>query len=146
MTVHLPETIRQQINRHAEKDYPYECCGFMLGYIRDDVRHITELRIQDNERENSKENRFLISPEAFRDAERYATNQDLDMLGVYHSHPDHPADPSEFDRTHAWPWYTYIIISVNDGNAGNLKAWQLHEDRSGYFELEVVNETHKQKI
>lgn len=145
MIIRISEDLKQRINRHAEIDYPYECCGFMLGTIRDGVRYITELRMQDNERDNSKENRFLISPMAFRDAERYADEKNLDLLGIYHSHPDHPANPSEFDREHAWPWYIYVIVSVNKGKAGAFKAWQLEEDRSGYFELEIEFEKQQQE-
>lgn len=137
MIVRLSQSIVEHINRHGESDYPYECCGFLLGSEKDGVRHITELRMQKNERNESKENRFLISPEAFKDAERYADKTGINLLGIYHSHPDHPADPSEFDREHAWPWFTYVIVSVNKGKAGTFKAWQLKEDRSGYELLDI---------
>lgn len=140
MSIHIPKSLVEQINRHGEMDYPHECCGFIYGRVSEDERHITELRMQSNEREDSRENRFLITPDEFLLAERYARKTGLDMLGVYHSHPDHPAIPSEFDREHAWPWYTYLIVSVNEGEAGVLKGWQLREDRSGYDELELTIE------
>ena len=140
MSIHIPKSLVEQINRHGEQDYPHECCGFMYGHVSGEERHITELRMQSNEREDSRENRFLISPDEFMQAERYARKTGLDMLGVYHSHPDHPAIPSEFDREHAWPWYTYLIVNVGKGKAGVLKGWQLREDRSGYDELELTIE------
>lgn len=146
MIIRISQSILQRINRHGEFDYPYECCGFLLGSDNDGIRHITDLRMQKNERDDSRENRFLISPEAFKDAERYADEMKIDLLGIYHSHPDHPADPSEFDREHAWPWFTYVIVSVNHGKAGALKAWQLKEDRSGYqlLDIRIENENSKQ--
>jgi len=76
--------------------------------------------------------RFLIGPRDILNAEREARRAGLDVLGFYHSHPDSPARPSEFDREHAWPWYTYLIISIENGEAGPLNGWQLRDDRSGY--------------
>lgn len=148
MAVFIPKLLRDHINQHAEKEYPYECCGFLYGHVSGDDRYITELRIQSNERESSRENRFLISPDEFRLAERHARNNNLEMLGIYHSHPDHPAVPSEFDREHAWPWFTYLIVSVEKGRAGILRGWQLQEDRSGYDELTLTieEESHIQSV
>lgn len=140
MSIHIPKHLVEQINKHGEKEYPHECCGFLFGHVTENERHITELRLQTNEREDSRENRFLISPDEFMMAERYARKSGLAMLGVYHSHPDHPAVPSQFDRDHAWPWYTYLIVSVAQGEAGVLKGWQLREDRSGYDELTLTIE------
>ena len=140
MSIHIPKSLVEQINKHGEQDYPHECCGFLYGRVSGEERYITELRMQSNEREDSRENRFLISPDEFMQAERYARKTGLDMLGVYHSHPDHPAIPSEFDREHAWPWYTYLIVNVGKGKAGVLKGWQLREDRSSYNELELTIE------
>src|SRR5271169_191898 len=80
---------------------------------------------------------FSITPEDFRAAERAAAERGLDLLGWYHSHPDHPARPSEFDREHAWPWYSYVIVSVDGGVPKDLTSWQLEDDRSK-FQPEVV--------
>ncbi len=144
MRVVLPAAIMDQIRQHAEETYPHECCGFLLGDQEDGTRLIREIRRQPNERAESRETRFLITPEQFRNAERYAKKAGLAMLGIYHSHPDHPARPSEYDRDHAWPWYSYLILSVGGGAAGGRgvggesRLWQLKDDRSGFEPHDLV--------
>jgi proteasome lid subunit RPN8/RPN11 len=85
-----------------------------------------------NSREDSPERRYLIAPEDMLDAEKEARRLGIDIIGVYHSHPDHPARPSEFDREHAFPWYSYVIVSVQKGEPENLTAWVLKDDRSSF--------------
>jgi proteasome lid subunit RPN8/RPN11 len=140
MKLILPEGIMEQIRGHGEQTYPHECCGFLFGSQEDGSRLVSEIRRQPNERTDSRENRFLITPEQFRDAERAARKAGLLMLGIYHSHPDSPARPSEYDRDHAWPWYSYLILSVGRGAAGESRVWQLRDDRSGFDprELEIA--------
>jgi proteasome lid subunit RPN8/RPN11 len=137
MKLVLPGQIFQQVRRHGEETYPHECCGFLFGRQDDGTRVITEIRRQPNERTESRQNRFLITPGQFRDAERAARNAGLSMVGIYHSHPDSPARPSEYDRDHAWPWYSYLIVSVGKGAAGESYAWELKEDRSGFVAQEL---------
>lgn len=137
MKVRLTPEVEEQIRQHGEEDYPYECCGFLVGELQDGVKVITEIRRQANERDESRETRYLIRPEEFRAAERYAREQGKDMLGIYHSHPDHPSEPSEYDRNHAWPWYAYLILSVQDGEASRLQGWQLRDDRSAFNESQI---------
>ena len=132
MKLVLPARIMEQIRSHGEETYPHECCGFLFGSQEDGSRLVSEIRRQANERTDSRENRFLITPEQFRDAERAARKAGLLMLGIYHSHPDSPARPSEYDRDHAWPWYSYLILSVGRGAAGESRVWQLRDDRSGF--------------
>ena len=91
-----------------------------------------------NRRDDSPRNRFSITPEDFRAAERAASERGLDLLGWYHSHPDHPARPSEFDREHAWPWYSYVIVSVDKGVSKDLTSWQLEDDRSKFVPEDVA--------
>ncbi len=143
MTLVLPAALMEQIRRQAEETYPHECCGFLLGGQENGSRLISEIRRQPNERAESRENRFLITPGQFRDAERHARKAGLLMLGIYHSHPDSPARPSEYDRDHAWPWYSYLILSVGRGVAGESRAWQLREDRSGFDPHEIVVEENR---
>jgi proteasome lid subunit RPN8/RPN11 len=137
MKLVLPEQIFLQIRRHGEETYPHECCGFLFGRQDDGTRVIAEIRQQPNERTESRQNRFLITPGQFRDAERAARNAGLSMVGIYHSHPDSPARPSEYDRDHAWPWYSYLIVSVGKGAAGESYVWELNEDRSGFVAQEL---------
>ncbi len=135
MKVVVPGEILERMRRHGEETYPHECCGFMLGSAEDGLQRITEIRSQPNERTDSRENRFVISPEQFKAAETYARKTGLQLVGIYHSHPDSPARPSEYDRDHAWPWFSYIIVSVKAGKAAEAKAWQLRDDRSGFDAL-----------
>jgi proteasome lid subunit RPN8/RPN11 len=93
----------------------------------------------ENERADSPANRFLIPADRVRRIEADARTLGLDLVGFYHSHPDHPARPSEFDREHAWPWYSYVILEVRGGRDAALRAWRLAEDRSG-FEEEPLEE------
>ena len=132
---------RAQIAAHAEQTYPDECCGILLG--RDapatgDARAIERLLPIDNAwGAGERRRRFLITPRDMLRAEREARVAGLDVVGFYHSHPDAPARPSEFDREHAWPWYTYLIAGVTQGRAETLAGWQLREDRVGYDEIEL---------
>ena len=126
-----------RIEQHGAAAYPNECCGMLLGKEQDGRKIIAEILPLKNARDDSPRNRFLILPEDFLMGEREARNRGLDVLGFYHSHPDHFAQPSEYDRAHAWPWYTYLILGVNGGVAGALTGWQLTEDRSQFLQEEL---------
>lgn len=117
------------MQEHAEGYYPNECCGFFYGRDEEDVRKVTLAREVANAKEGDQSNRFRIDPGDYQKAEKYALEHDLDLLGVYHSHPDHPAEPSEHDRKVAMPYFSYIIISVQDGEAVATRSWQLNNDR-----------------
>ena len=134
----LAKNLEQEIRDHGAKDYPNECCGAMLGTDGDTGREVRALFPLINRRDDSPRNRFSITPEDFRAAERAAVERGLDLLGWYHSHPDHPARPSEFDRDHAWPWYSYVIVSVDGGVPKDLTSWQLEDDRSKFQPEEVL--------
>ena len=127
-----PELLRA-IRRHGEQDYPHECCGMLLGRFDPDGKRVLELLPISNAREEAqKRNRFLITAQEFQRGERLARERHLDVLGFYHSHPDHPAAPSGFDQGHAWPTYSYIIVAVQEGRAGALTSWELEPDRSRF--------------
>src|SRR5580700_3560253 len=134
----LSKTIEQRIRAHGAKDYPNECCGAMLGSDAGVDRKVEALYPLTYRRDDSPRNRFSITPEDFRAAEREASEQGLDLLGWYHSHPDHPARPSEFDREHAWPWYSYVIVSVETGNPKELTSRRLEDDRSKFQPEEIL--------
>jgi proteasome lid subunit RPN8/RPN11 len=129
MTLKLSHGLTDRIRAHAAEAYPHECCGALLGRDRDAVREILDLLPLPNQHELSPRNRFLITADDFRRAEGAARERGLELVGWYHSHPDQPALPSEFDRQHAWPWYSYIIVSVEKGGANALASWRLAEDR-----------------
>jgi proteasome lid subunit RPN8/RPN11 len=128
----IREALLQKIHAHGVETYPHECCGALLGSDGEGSREIIDLLPLANRRDDSPRNRFELTPDDVRLAERTAAGKHLDLLGWYHSHPDAPARPSEFDRDHAWPWYSYIIVSVLKGEPRHTTSWRLRDDRSGY--------------
>lgn len=134
MKVLLSSEVAQAIRAHAREAYPDECCGALLGVETDEGRHIRQLVRLENERIDERRRRFYISPQQVLQVERYAQAHGLSLLGFYHSHPDHPAVPSEYDRQHALPFYSYPIVSVQQGEPTELRSWRLRDDRSGFDE------------
>ena len=136
MTAAVTEKIRQ----HGENEYPNECCGILIGtLLPDKSKQVTELCSISNARaEAEKHNRFLITPDELMRGELHARKNKLDVLGFYHSHPDHPSAPSPYDLEHAWPFYSYVIVSVDTGQAAILTSWELENDRS-HFNEETIN-------
>jgi proteasome lid subunit RPN8/RPN11 len=130
----LTEAQLAAIARHAEADPSQECCGLMLGtYSAGGTKVVADLLPLDNARESeARHNRFLIGPAEMLRGERHARSLGLDIVGIYHSHPNAPAVPSQFDLDHAWPVYSYVIVSVTANGAGPLRSWELREDRSGF--------------
>ena len=143
--IQLAENHRNEIAAHGERDYPYECCGLLLGSFADDgMKAISEIYPISNAREEqAKRNRFLIRPEELMRGERYAQQKGLEVVGFYHSHPDHPAVPSEYDLDHAWPMFSYIVVSVSAGAARDLRSWEMEPDRSRFNEEEIVLIAHR---
>ena len=144
MTLRLYAQVSEQIYAHLSRAYPEEGCGVLLGRDRGDTREVARAVPIQNRREDSKHNRYLIAPEQLLAADREARVAALDVVGFFHSHPDHPALPSSFDLEHAWPFYSYMIVSVEHGQATDMQVWRLAEDRSGFEPetLEVLSEEH----
>jgi proteasome lid subunit RPN8/RPN11 len=127
-----------EIREHGIRDYPYECCGLLLGRFDSDNKVVTETYQISNAREESaKRNRFLITPEELLKGERYARQHNLEVVGFYHSHPDSPAVPSQYDLEHAWPTYSYVIVSTSAGAANDLFSWEQEPDRSRFNQEEI---------
>ena len=128
-----------EIREHGIRDYPYECCGLLLGRFEQDTKTVTETYPISNAREESaKRNRFLITPEELMKGERYARQHKLEVVGFYHSHPDSPAVPSQYDLEHAWPTYSYIIVSTSADRANDLFSWEQEPDRSRFNSEEIT--------
>jgi len=126
------------IREHGIRDYPYECCGLLLGRFGPAGKIVNETYPISNAREESaKRNRFLITPEELMKGERYARAHDLEVVGFYHSHPDSPAVPSQYDLEHAWPTYSYIIVSTSADRATDLFSWEQEPDRSRFNQEEI---------
>ena len=148
MTLTLRAADLEAIHRHAEKEYPAECCGILLGQVSNGEKRAVEviplanlrhdpgraeqlLPVDDPARE-SERNRFLIDPKEQLRVEKSARARGLAVIGYYHSHPDHAARPSAYDREHAWPWYSYLIVAVEAGRAHDSRSWVLAGDRSDF--------------
>jgi proteasome lid subunit RPN8/RPN11 len=146
----ISEALAEKIREHGVETYPYECCGALLGRDHGLVsaesgdgtakmpREVLGLFPLVNRRDDSPRNRFSVTADDVRDAEKSASKQGFDVIGWYHSHPDHPARPSDYDRDHAWPWYSYIIVSVHTGVPQDMTSWRLKDDRSGYWEEKIA--------
>ena len=124
------------IRRHGRETYPHECCGALIG--RDDL--VVEALALPNTTEEGSRRRFRVRPADYRAAGQRAAALGADLLGFYHSHPDHPARPSQYDLDHAWPAFAYVIVAVADREPGSLTAWRLRDDRSRFDEEAVVVE------
>ena len=138
--IYLTEEHIKQIEAHGEKTYPHECGGMIIGRFETDKKTVVELLPMENAMaEGEQHNRVLILPKDVLKAERYARSQKLDVIGYYHSHPDCPAIPSQFDLDHALPVWTYIIVSVEDKKAVDVRAWEMENDRSKFNEEEILS-------
>ena len=128
----LNEKFAAAIRAHGVQSYPHECCGAILGRDAGIAREVLGLVPLANRRDDSPRNRFEITSDDVRMAENKARDLGCDLVGWYHSHPDAPARPSDFDREHAWPWYSYIIVSIEKAGPQAMNSWRLVDDRSRY--------------
>ena len=126
----ITPAVDESIRRHGQETYPHECCGALVG--RDD--RVADVVPLPNTTEEGPRRRFLVRPADYREAERKAGELGGELLGFYHSHPDHPARPSQYDLDHAWPTFAYIIVAVAQGAATDMTVWFLIEDRSSFDE------------
>ena len=150
MVIELSQADLLAIRTHAESTYPNECCGLLLGHLSPNKTLVavmaTEnawspeaseyLAIRTTELASTKRSHYAIAPEVLLKAQREARDRAFDIIGIYHSHPDHPAIPSELDRVYAWHQYSYIIVSVQNGKACDLKSWSL--DAHNRFQPEEI--------
>jgi proteasome lid subunit RPN8/RPN11 len=134
-----PDHLRA-IDRHGEQTYPEECCGFLIGRADAETTWVERLLPVANERQDSRHNRYVINPETVLAAHKEARAAGADVVGYYHSHPDHPSKPSDFDREHAWPGLSYLIVSVQKGRAADARSWRLADDRD-QFDEEIIDQT-----
>lgn len=138
------------VGQHAAMSYPDECCGVLIGRTLGDSTVVERVLSVGNERSDSRHNRYLINPETVLAAHKEARALGLDVVGYYHSHPDHPARPSDFDREHAWPGVSYLIVSVERRNVADVRSWRLADDRERFDEEEIDQSaagfTHKEAV
>jgi len=134
MGLDLAPHVDAAIRAHGAETYPNECCGALIG--RDGV--VSDTFALPNMTEEGPRRRFLVRPQDYQVAERHASDVGAELMGFYHSHPDHPARPSQYDLDHAWPFFSYVIVSVREGVSGDMTSWRLREDRS-VFDQEDLN-------
>ena len=134
--IRAPEAALDVLRAEARAAYPRECCGALLGRTRDGgaSRDMVRPVPLANAWEGAQERRYLIGSGTVLDLESEADREGLQLIGFYHSHPDHGPIPSPFDREHAWPWYIYVIVAVQPGTVGPALAWRLADDRSAFHE------------
>lgn len=130
----LGQALIEKIHEHGSRDYPHECCGALLGHEDGADRNVLGIVPLENQRNDSPNNRFAIEPADVLRAEKEARAKGWDLLGWYHSHPDCPARPSEYDREHAWPWYSYIIFQVEKAEPREMRSWRLDDGRAAFAE------------
>ena len=129
----LEASVAIAIRRHGEETYPHECCGALVG----GNGRATSVVALPNTTEEGPRRRFLVRPSDYRLAEQRATEAGGELLGFYHSHPDHPARPSQYDLDHAWPTFAYVIVAVAEGTARDMTVWYLKDDRTTFEKGEL---------
>jgi len=139
MSLQVPEEILKRIHLHGEQAYPEEGAGLLLGEIEDGNTRVKEILPLVNARESAaRHNRYQLTPQDYLQGEELAESLGFSVLGVFHSHPDHPNRPSEFDRQWAWPNFSYLITSVTQGIASGSRSWRLQEDRTEFNEEQIA--------
>ncbi|MEW6094616.1 MAG: M67 family metallopeptidase [Chloroflexota bacterium] len=133
----ISRSLLEQIQSHGERAYPEEGAGFLFGRVGPVRRMEAILPLANSREKSARHNRYLISPQDYLQGESEADRLGLTLLGVFHSHPDHPNRPSEYDREWAQPFFSYLITSVHSGKAAESASWRLAEDRSGFIEEEI---------
>jgi proteasome lid subunit RPN8/RPN11 len=132
----IPLDLDKRLRSHVESTYPEEVCGLLLGKFTETHGITIALLETENAYPGDRKKHFEIAPEVMLQAQKSAREQDLEIIGVYHSHPDHLAIPSATDRQLAWPQYFYLIVAVDSGKAIDLRAWRL--DDEGNFQEEAI--------
>lgn len=130
MSLRLPDALLEKIRRHGAAAYPAECCGAMVGRVGDgaEAKEVVRLWPAVNRRTDDP-HRYLIAPDDLRRLEREVRADGLEIVGYYHSHPDHPAEPSAYDAAHAWPWYSYLIVRIEQGQPREAASYTLDPER-----------------
>ncbi len=136
--IHIKKEHMDEIEAHGKEGYPHEVCGIMLGAYGSERNEVMELRRAANLNKDRAHDRYELDPKDLLRAERDARDADMEIIGFYHSHPDHPDIPSEFDRERAWPSYSYIISSVMGGKETTTKSWLLNDESQAFEEEKII--------
>jgi len=136
--IQFEKTTKEAMISDGISTFPNECCGFMFGKEEEDVRSIISIKTVNNSKEGDKRRRFEISPMDYIQAERFADDKNMLLLGVYHSHPNYPSVPSEHDRVNAQPYFSYVILSIANGKFASYQSWRLNDDQQ-FEEEKIIN-------
>jgi len=137
MALYLSERSMEIIRREGEKSYPGECCGLLVGKIEGESYRVAWVHPCRNLRQGEADDRFEVDPKDYLEADRRAREQGLEVIGAYHSHPDHAPRPSRFDAAAAFPGFAYVIVAVRQGRAAGMRSW-LYFGEEGYREQVIV--------
>src|SRR5215471_3438321 len=138
-------SVLREIYDHTEASYPHECCGVMVGTLAGDNRTVHTFRKCKNLNTERAHDRYEMDPMDMLRTEREFENTEWDIIGIYHSHPDHPSRPSQTDTDRAWPDYSYVIISVREGRVASANSWVLNESERKFYEEPLVAEREEHK-
>ena len=136
--IHISEDLLQMIREHGRRSYGDEACGVMYGRSRADGKDVLAVEPLENSRDGERHRRFLVTPKDYTRAEKEASARGLELLGFYHSHPNHPAYPSGYDLDHAWPFFSYVIVSVEKGEPKEVRSFVIDDDRRDFAEEEIL--------
>jgi proteasome lid subunit RPN8/RPN11 len=137
--IDIPVRVIRDIEEHAREAFPEECCGFLIGH-EGEPRRVLEARRAKNVATEDRVRRYVIDPLELLHSDDDARGRGLDVVGIYHSHPNHPAAPSEFDRSRATPWYTYVILKVVDQKPREMTAWRFDDSTQRFEPEELIRE------
>lgn len=132
----LAASARREIELHAREVYPHECCGFLIG-VQGLPRMVSRIHRLVNQRTDRAHDRYEIDPLDWIRVDR-KLNDGEQVVGIYHSHPDHPSRPSEFDREHAHPHMSYVIVAVHGGEIASVQSWELNAETRVFDEEDVA--------
>jgi proteasome lid subunit RPN8/RPN11 len=138
--IRIPAQALEQIGQHARETYPEECCGALLGEATEEDARVQRVEAMVNRSAEERGRRYVVSPEDYVRVEQGAQSEGLALIGFYHSHPDHPAVPSAYDREHALPFFRYVVMAVPRGEPGEVRSWLLAEDRGEFRREELVSD------
>ena len=136
-TIKLTREVEEAIRIHGEEAFPNECCGFLFGNEKNGRLIDLSSRVE-NSKEGDQRRRFEISPFDYMKAEQFALENDTQLLGIYHSHPNHPAIASVHDLAKAMPFFSYVIVSIMEGKYADVKSWKLYDEKREFYEEEVA--------
>ena len=127
------------IKVHVKKAYPHECCGLLIGKDKGGNKEVVETCLLTNLNKERANDRYEVDPKEYMKYDQDAGKKKLSIIGIYHSHPDHPSRPSEFDASRAWEWYSYMIIAIANGTEFEIKSWVFNESEKIFNEEEIKN-------